>query len=234
MKYLLQTLVIALVMSFFIGCNESKKSEEVTKKEVVNEITQEKTEKKMEQDATKSEETSASDGVFAKMVTNKGTILIKLEYEKTPLTVVNFVGLAEGTIKNSAQSLGTPYYNGLRFHRVIANFMVQGGDPTGTGSGGPGYKFRDEFDSSLRHDREGTFSMANAGPGTNGSQFFITHNATPHLDDRHSVFGYVVEGMDIVNSIAQNDVIESVTIQRVGDKAKAFKADQESFDALNK
>ena len=152
----------------------------------------------------------------AKIKTNKGEITIELEYEKTPITVANFVSLAEGTMENTAKPLGTPYYDGLKFHRVIDNFMVQGGCPSGTGTGDPGYKFQDEFHSDLKHDRSGVLSMANSGDATNGSQFFITHNETPWLDGKHTVFGYVTEGMDVVNSIVQDDVIESVTIIRSG------------------
>ncbi|MCP4136950.1 MAG: peptidylprolyl isomerase [bacterium] len=180
------------------------------------------------------EKIDKSEGIFAIISTNKGEIIIELEYQKTPLTVANFVGLAEGTVINSASDPGTPYYDGLKFHRVIANFMIQGGDPLGSGVGGPGYNFPDEFDSSLRHSKPGTLSMANAGPNTNGSQFFITHTATPHLDDRHSVFGYVLEGQDVVDSIAQNDIMEKVTIVRKGDDAKAFATDNDSFVALIK
>lgn len=164
------------------------------------------------------------DGLYANIKTNKGEILLKLEYEKTPLTVANFVGLAEGNIENTAKEKGIPYYDGLKFHRVIGDFMIQGGDPSGNGMGGPGYKFKDEFDPSLKHDRPGTLSMANAGPGTNGSQFFITHKATPHLDGRHSVFGYVVKGQETVNAIAQGDIIEHIEIIRVGKAAKDFDA----------
>lgn len=163
-------------------------------------------------------------GLFAKINTTKGAIVVKLEMEKTPLTVANFVGLAEGKIKNTAKADGVPYYDGLKFHRVIPNFMVQGGDPTGTGSGSPGYKFKDEFDPTLKHDRAGTLSMANSGPATNGSQFFITHKDTPWLDGKHSVFGYVVEGQDIVNLIVQGDVMNNIEIIRNGRKAKKFKA----------
>ena len=164
------------------------------------------------------------DGMYAKINTTKGEILIQLEYEKTPLTVANFVALAEGTMKNKKKDLGTPYYDGLKFHRVIADFMVQGGCPEGSGMGDPGYKFADEFHPELKHDKGGVLSMANSGPGTNGSQFFITHKETPWLDGKHTVFGHVVEGMDVVNSIAQDDVMNSVTIIREGESAKSFDA----------
>ena len=172
---------------------------------------------------------SLGDGLFAQITTSRGDIIVRLEYQKTPLTVCNFVALAEGKM-NTARGRG--YYDGLTFHRVISNFMIQGGCPLGNGRGGPGYSFPDEFDPTLRHDKPGTLSMANAGPGTNGSQFFITHTATPHLDDRHTVFGYVVQGQNVVNAIRQGDRIQRITIIRNGAQANAFIADQENFDRL--
>jgi len=162
-------------------------------------------------------------GIYAKFTTPKGEILVNLEYEKTPGTVGNFVALAEGNLENSAKPQGTPYYNGLKFHRVIADFMIQGGCPQGTGTGNPGYKFDDEIHPELKHDAPGKLSMANAGPATNGSQFFITHVATPWLDGKHTVFGSVVEGQDVVDAIAQDDTMD-VEIIRVGDAAEAFNA----------
>lgn len=162
-------------------------------------------------------------GIYAKFITPKGDILVNLEYEKTPGTVGNFVALAEGNLENSAKPQGTPYYNGLKFHRVIADFMIQGGCPQGTGTGNPGYKFDDEIHPELKHDAPGKLSMANAGPGTNGSQFFITHVATPWLDGKHTVFGSVVEGQDVVDAIAQDDTMD-VEIIRVGDAAESFNA----------
>jgi peptidylprolyl isomerase len=166
--------------------------------------------------------------MYATIETTKGTVVALLEYQKVPMTVANFVGLAEGTIENSARKPGEPYFDGLVFHRVVPDFVIQGGDPEGTGRGGPGYRFPPD----LRHDSPGVLSMANAGPGTNGSQFFITHRPTPHLDNRHAVFGRVVEGMDVVNAIEQGDSIVSVRILREGEEARAFKADQQAFDRL--
>ena len=164
------------------------------------------------------------DGLYAKFNTSKGEILVNLEFEKTPGTVGNFVALAEGNMENSAKPQGTPYYDGLKFHRVIPDFMIQGGCPQGTGTGSPGYKFDDEIHADLKHDAPGKLSMANAGPGTNGSQFFITHVETPWLDGKHTVFGNVVEGQDIVDTVAQGDKIESLEIVRVGDAAEQFNA----------
>ena len=172
-------------------------------------------------------------GLFATISTSKGEIKIELEFEKTPGTVGNFVGLSLGLISNSIKPLGEAYYNGLKFHRVINDFMIQAGCPLGTGTGDPGYKFDDEFHNELKHDRPGVISMANAGPSTNGSQFFITHLETPWLDNKHTVFGNVIDGMDVVNSISQNDEIISIKINAVGDKAKAFDA-AKAFEDFNK
>jgi len=167
------------------------------------------------------------DGLYANLHTNQGDIVIKLAYDKTPLTVINFVGLAEGTKKSNIQT-GKPFYNGLKFHRVIDNFMVQGGDPKGNGTGGPGYQFADEI-TDLSHDSGGILSMANSGPDTNGSQFFITHKATGWLDGKHTVFGRVVDGMDVVNRIDKGDFIRKVEIIRIGVKAEGFKTDETAF-----
>ncbi len=177
-------------------------------------------------------ESHLKDGLYAKISTDKGDILLRLDYKKTPLTVINFVSLAEGTMHlgGSDKPSGRPFYDGLKFHRVIKDFMIQGGDPLGTGTGGPGYTFPDEFDPSLKHDGPGVLSMANAGPDTNGSQFFITLVATPHLDGKHTVFGRVVQGQDVVDAIAQDDIMTSVKIIRVGRDAKAFKTGQAAFD----
>lgn len=171
-------------------------------------------------------------GIYAKITTAKGDILIQLTYQLTPATVGNFVALAEGTMKNTQKPLGTPYYDGLTFHRVIPNFMIQGGCPLGTGTGDPGYRFDDEFHPSLKHDKAGVISMANAGAGTNGSQFFITHLPTPWLDNKHTVFGQVIEGQNVVDAIAQGDKIEKITIIRVGEEAEKWDA-LKAFNSLN-
>ena len=182
--------------------------------------------------------TSLADGLYAQLETSLGNMTLRLEFEKCPITVCNFVSLAEGTMDTERQG---PYYDGLTFHRVIKDFMIQGGDPLGTGSGGPGYRFRDEIDFSLLHSGKGILSMANAGPSTNGSQFFITHTDTPWLDGKHTVFGQVVDGMDVLDAIASVAVdssnkptepvtMDKVSIVRVGEKANSFETGQAAFD----
>ena len=165
------------------------------------------------------------DGIYAIIETKYGDIILKLESEKAPITVANFVSLAEGTNEYVEDKYkGKPFYDGLKFHRVIKDFMIQGGDPLGTGTGKPGYKFMDEFDNSLKHDKPGVLSMANSGPNTNGSQFFITHKATPWLDGKHTVFGHVLKGQEIVDVIQKDDIIEKIVIVKKGQKAKEFNA----------
>jgi peptidyl-prolyl cis-trans isomerase A (cyclophilin A) len=163
-------------------------------------------------------------GIYAKFNTTRGTILVKLTHDLTPGTVGNFVALAEGNLENKVKPQGQKYYDGLKFHRVIPDFMIQGGCPQGTGTGGPGYSFDDEFHPSLKHDKPGVLSMANSGPASNGSQFFITHIPTDWLDNKHTVFGHVVDGQDVVDSIGQGDVIETLEIVRVGEEAKNWNA----------
>lgn len=177
-------------------------------------------------------------GMYADIMTNKGNIILLLEYGKTPLTVSNFVALAEGNHPSpnlKEEYKGKKYYDGIVFHRVLKDFMIQGGDPTATGQGGPGFKFGDEI-TDLQHSGPGILSMANSGPGTNGSQFFITHKATPWLDGKHTVFGNVIEGQEVVDSIIQNDTIKKLSIIRKGKKAQSFNAAEvfKNFQAKNK
>ncbi len=167
------------------------------------------------------------EGVFAVIETEKGDIVLELFYKDTPLTVTNFVGLAEGTLDAAK---GKPFYDGLKFHRVISDFMIQGGDPNGTGAGGPGYKFADEWCDKYSFDGPGYLAMANAGANTNGSQFFITHVPTDWLNGKHTIFGKVVTGQDVVNAVAQGDHMKKITIIRQGKDAEAFKATQAEWN----
>ncbi len=169
--------------------------------------------------------TVPTEGIFANFVTSKGTIVVVLEYQKTPITVANFITLVEGTNPNVTDEKlkGKHFFDGLKFHRVIKDFMIQGGDPAGNGSGGPGYSFKDEI-TDLKFDKGGILAMANSGPGTNGSQLFITHKETPWLDGKHTIFGHVTQGMNVVNAIVQDDIITNITIVRKGVLAKKFNA----------
>ncbi|MCB0317864.1 MAG: peptidylprolyl isomerase [Bdellovibrionales bacterium] len=162
-----------------------------------------------------------NENIEVTLKTSKGEIVLELYADKTPVTVANFVNL-----------VNRGYYNGLKFHRVIADFMIQGGDPTGTGMGGPGYKFEDEIVAELKHDTPGILSMANAGPGTNGSQFFITHVPTPWLDGKHTVFGKVKSGQSVVDAIAQGDIIETATIT-AGNPESLFAREEDKVTAWN-
>ena len=204
---------IKILMLFFLGmtiANAQSKKKAIPKKAKTTQVTK---------------TTDANEGIFAEIETSKGKILVQLEYKKAPITVANFIALSEGTNSKVAEKfVGKHFYDGLKFHRVIKDFMIQGGDPDGNGSGGPGYAFKDEFDPTLVHDKGGILSMANSGPKTNGSQFFITHKETPWLNNKHTIFGHVVTGQDVVNAIAQDDVINKIIIVRKGADAKQFDA----------
>ncbi|KQB44025.1 Peptidyl-prolyl cis-trans isomerase [Flavobacterium daejeonense] len=186
------------------------------------------TSKKITKKKTEKAAPIKEDGIYATINTNKGAIVLQLYFDKTPVTVANFVSLAQGKNEfvSDKKRKGKPFYDGLKFHRVISDFMIQGGDPMGNGSGDPGYAFKDEFLSDLKFDKGGILAMANSGPKTNGSQFFITHKETSWLNGKHTIFGHVVQGMDVVNSIAQDDVIKNIIITQKGSLAKKFKAEK--------
>ncbi|MFL9832363.1 peptidylprolyl isomerase [Flavobacterium sp. ST-87] len=193
------------------------------------------TTKKLVNKKTEKAKPIKQDGIFATINTNKGAIILELDFQKTPVTVANFISLAQGKNEfvTDKKLKGKPFFDGLKFHRVISDFMIQGGDPQGTGAGGPGYSFKDEFISELKFDKGGILAMANSGPKTNGSQFFITHKDTPWLNGKHTIFGHVIEGMDVVNSITQDDVIKNITITQKGKLAKKFKAEKVFADYYN-
>ncbi|MFA9188058.1 peptidylprolyl isomerase [Flavobacterium sp. FBOR7N2.3] len=186
------------------------------------------TSKKLVKSPAKKTATIKQDGIFATINTNKGAIVLELDFQKTPITVANFISLAQGKNEfvTDKKLKGKPFFDGLKFHRVISEFMIQGGDPQGTGTGGPGYAFKDEFIPELKFDKGGILAMANSGPKTNGSQFFITHKETPWLNGKHTIFGHVIEGMNVVDSIAQDDVIKNIIITQKGALAKKFKAEK--------
>jgi len=177
------------------------------------------------------ESQSLADGLYTEIKTERGTIVCSLDFEKTPVTVANFIGLAEGTIAANGTA-GRKYYDGLTFHRVEKGFVIQGGDPKGDGTGGPGYQFPNETRPDLKHDAAGVLAMANAGPDTNGSQFYITMKPVPQLDGGYNIFGRVVQGMDVVKAVKVGDHMISVRILRVGPAAGSFLVTQAGFDAL--
>ena len=220
-----QVALTALIFPLLFGCGKEPTPEKLNSKPDPMANSKTTTPSKP---SPKPESKPLGEGLYAEMNTTKGVIRLKLEFEKTPQTVANFVGLAEGTKFYSTDGsepkdqAGRPFYDGLTFHRVIADFMIQGGCPDGMGTGGPGYKFDDEIDETLQHDGPGIFSMANAGPGTNGSQFFITHGPTPHLNGKHTVFGHVISGHDVVNIIEKDDEMQTVKIIRKGAGAEEF------------
>lgn len=224
MKNNIKFIAIAGLLALASACSNSAKLSDKELAETDPLYSDNKTQPVLNQAPAEEPTTPKTDSIIAIFNTSKGTIECDLEFVKTPLTVANFIGLAEGTIKNTCKGANKPYYNGLTFHRVIADFMIQGGDPQGNGTGGPGYKFADEFDPSLTFNTPGVLAMANSGPATNGSQFFITHVPTEYLNNKHTIFGHVIKGQDIVNAIAIGDKIKTLTFRRVGETAKAFDA----------
>jgi cyclophilin family peptidyl-prolyl cis-trans isomerase len=213
---------IKIILFLFVGIL-SGYAQKTTKPAVAKKPATATTAKKI---APKPQANPAAEGLFAEIETAKGKIVIRLEYQKTPITVANFVSLAEGknTFITDEKLKNKPYYDGLKFHRVIKDFMIQGGDPAGNGSGGCGYSFKDEIVPEFVFDKAGILAMANSGPATNSSQFFITHKDTPWLNGKHTIFGYLVSGQDVVNNIAQDDVMNKVSIVRKGKQATAFDA----------
>ena len=200
-----KSLFIALIIGLS-ACSDGSNSSDATEKVIENDLNK-----------------GGSDHIYAVIMTDKGEIICDLAYQHAPITVGNFIALSEGLFATEYNQKGIGYYDGLLFHRVIPNFMIQGGDPLGNGTGGPGYAIQDEF-SNLKHDRAGTLSMANSGPNTGGSQFFITHGPTDWLDGKHTVFGYVISGQTVVNSIVQGDKINHIEIRREGSSASEFDA----------
>ena len=226
------SVIVALLALTCLSCCSNKKAQSQTKsqpKAQAETKTETKTSTKKQEIKMDIEALKDKEGVFAVLTTEKGQIILNLFYKETPMTVANFVGLAEGTLEADK---GKPFYDGLSFHRVIADFMIQGGDPQGNGTGGPGYKFADEFVDGFIFDKPGKLAMANSGTNTNGSQFFITHVPTDWLNYKHTIFGEVVTGQDVVDSVAQGDHILSLVIVRQGADAEKFTVTQASFDKL--
>ncbi|MGB1295648.1 MAG: peptidylprolyl isomerase [Flavobacteriales bacterium] len=220
--HLIKSLVIAAIATGSVSCGGEATASKTEKENV-------KVEAPVQEKVKKPVVINKETGLYAIFHTSKGDIKVGLQFELAPMTVGNFVALAKGEMPNTAKADGVPFYDGLKFHRVIPNFMVQGGDPMGNGQGNPGYKFPDEIVEGLVHDGPGVLSMANSGPATNGSQFFITHKETPWLNGKHTVFGHVVSGQDVVNQIAQDDVMNSVEIVAETPAAKAFNG-KKAFD----
>ena len=231
------TFVFTLLVAIFcLCCCKTKKLEKETKEvssnkqeTKISEVEIEKPKEEIKMSTEILDTLKGKEGLFAVLTTEKGQILLELFYKETPMTVANFVGLAEGTLDVSK---GKPYYDGLTFHRVISDFMIQGGDPLGNGTGGPGYAFPDEFVDGFIFDKPGKLAMANSGPNSNGSQFFITHVPTDWLNYKHTIFGQVVTGQNVVDSVEQEDHIINLQIVRQGKDAEAFTVTQESFDKL--